>query len=151
MLAAVWLGVGSFAPPSPRLGPALAAAAALIALLATRSPTVRRLAAELIRGLGALLDPRSIARRVLPWQFTGRLLRVAAVWCFLRAFGLPTEPAGLSAAGGLARGVRHRADGGPHRARHRHVDRRALRAREHAQAAYGRAQPAACRSDYLVS
>ena len=98
MLAAVWLGVGSFAPPSPWLGPALAAAAALIALLATRSPTVRRLAAELIRGLGALRDPRSFARRVLPWQFTGRLLRVAAVWCFLRAFGLPTEPAVVIAA-----------------------------------------------------
>lgn len=96
--AAVWLGVGSFAAPPLRLLLALALGAALLALTARRSPRIRRIAAELLRGLSGLKNPRSFAWRVLPWQVASRLLRLAAVWCFLEAFGLPTGPAVLVAA-----------------------------------------------------
>jgi len=95
---AVWLGVGSFAPPPLCLLVALALGAALLALTARRSPRIRRITAELLRGLSGLRNPRSFAWRVLPWQVASRLLRLAAVWCFLRAFGLPTRPAVLVAA-----------------------------------------------------
>jgi hypothetical protein len=95
---AVWLGVGSFAPPPLRLLIALAPAAALLSLAATRSARIRRLTSELLRGLGALRHPASFAWRVLPWQIAGRLLRLAAVCCFLTAFGLPTDPAVVVAA-----------------------------------------------------
>lgn len=95
---AVWLGVGSFAPPPPRLVIALVIGAGLVAYAAKRSPRARRLAAELLRGLGGLRNPRSFAWRVLPWQVAGRVLRLAAVWCFLHAFGLPTTPAVIVAA-----------------------------------------------------
>jgi len=95
---AVWLGVGSFAPPPLRLLIALVAAAALLAIAARRSPRIRRFTAELLRGVSGLRNPRSFAWRVLPWQIAGRLLRLAAVWCFLKAFGLPTDPAVLVAA-----------------------------------------------------
>jgi hypothetical protein len=95
---AVWLGVGSFAPPPLRLLVALAVGAVLIAAAARRSPRVRRISAELLRGFGALRDPRSFAWRVLPWQIAGRVLRLGAVCCFLKAFGLPVEPALIVAA-----------------------------------------------------
>jgi Lysylphosphatidylglycerol synthase TM region len=95
---AVWLGVGSFAPPPLRLVVALALGAVLLAVTARRSPRIRRIAAELLRGLSGLRNPRSFAWRVLPWQVASRLLRLAAVWCFLKAFGLPTDPVVLVAA-----------------------------------------------------
>src|SRR4051794_21923105 len=92
---ALTAGVGSF---SPTVLPVLAAAGALVALPARRSRRARRLATELLRGVNVLAHPFSFARRVLPWQVAGRLLRLAAVWCFLHAFGLPTDPAVVVAA-----------------------------------------------------
>jgi Lysylphosphatidylglycerol synthase TM region len=97
-LAAVWLGVGNFAAPSPYPIAAVAMGAVLVAVVAARSPKAARLASELGRGLATLRRPRSFAYRVLPWQVAGRLLRLMAVLCFLKAFGLPTTPAVVVAA-----------------------------------------------------
>jgi hypothetical protein len=59
---------------------------------------VRRLGAEVVRGLAVLRRPRCWARSVLPWQLAARTLRLGAATCFLLAFGLPTAPAVVLAA-----------------------------------------------------
>jgi hypothetical protein len=97
-LVAVRLGAGTLgAPPLVLLG-AAAIAAAVCVLLASRSARVRRLAAEVGRGLAVLRRPRCWARAVVPWQAAGRLLRLGAAACFLLAFGLPAVPALVLAA-----------------------------------------------------
>lgn len=96
--AAAWLGIRRFAPPSPLPLAGLALAFACAALIAARSAWLRRHAAELGRGLTAFRHPRCYLRRALPWQVAGRLLRIAALCCFLRAFGLPMTPAVVIAA-----------------------------------------------------
>ena len=40
-------------------------------------------------GCSALKDPKTYARHVLPWQLLSRVLRLAALGCFLAAFHLP--------------------------------------------------------------
>jgi hypothetical protein len=37
----------------------------------------------------------AFARQVLPWQFVARMCRLAALGCFLAAFGLPVTPAAI--------------------------------------------------------
>ena len=39
--------------------------------------------------------PKAYARDVLPWQLASRVLRLAALGCFLAAFGLPATPAAV--------------------------------------------------------
>lgn len=97
-LVALWFGVGELTAPSPVVIGALGAALALAAVLAIRSLTVRRWAGEVGRGAAVLSQPRRLLRQVLPWQIGGRLLRLAAVGCFLLAFGLPAAPAVIIAA-----------------------------------------------------
>jgi hypothetical protein len=72
--------------------------AGLTGLAATRSTRIRRVVAEVGRGLRVLRDRRRFLRLVLPWQMAGRFLRLAAIACFLSAFGLPAAPAMIVAA-----------------------------------------------------
>ncbi len=51
-------------------------------------------AARLGCGCSAL-PPGAFARQVLPWQLVARLCRLAALGCFLAAFGLPVTPAAI--------------------------------------------------------
>jgi len=74
------------------------AAATAVALLALRSPRLRRVTREIGHGMAALRKPRHFACRVLPWQIAGRLLRLASLGCFLYAFGLPAGPVVVIAA-----------------------------------------------------
>jgi len=97
-VTAVWLGVGTVHVPSPVLIVGAAVAVVAVALLAARSPRVRRVAGEVGRGLAVLRQPGRCLRQVLPWQIGGRVLRLAAATCFLLAFGLPTAPAIVVAA-----------------------------------------------------
>lgn len=92
-LVAVGMGVDAMPLPSLPVAGAVAAAALALSILAGRSPRVRRLLAELARGCAALRDRGRSVSRILGWQLTARLLRLAAVACFLRSFGLPTSVA----------------------------------------------------------
>ena len=96
--AAAWLGVSTLGTPSPAVFVAAAAACALIAVLAFRSTRVRGVVREVRRGFAVLQDRRRWLREVLPWQVAARLLRFAAMACFLLAFGLPAAPAVVIAA-----------------------------------------------------
>jgi hypothetical protein len=98
MVLAVWLGVGTLHAPSPVVLAAVAVAACVAAVLAARSPRVRRVAAEVGRGAAVLRRPRCWAAQVLPWQLLARALRLASATSFLLAFGLPTAPAVVVAA-----------------------------------------------------
>ena len=97
-LATVWLGIDALHGPSLPLLAAVAAAAGALALVTLRSARARRLAREVGRGLAVLRQPRRWAGQVLPWQVAARALRLAAVSCFLLAFGLPAAPAVVVAA-----------------------------------------------------
>jgi uncharacterized membrane protein YbhN (UPF0104 family) len=54
----------------------------------------RRLLARVGCGCAAL-PPGDFARQVIPWQFVARMCRLAALGCFLAAFGLPVTPAAI--------------------------------------------------------
>jgi hypothetical protein len=95
---AAWLGIGSLGVPSPALIAGAFVAAAAVAVLAARSTRVRGIVGEVRRGFAVLQDRRRWLREVLPWQVAARLLRFAAVGCFLLAFGLPAAPAVVIAA-----------------------------------------------------
>jgi hypothetical protein len=95
---AAWLGIGSLGAPSPALMAGAAVAAVTVAVLAARSARVRAIVCEVRRGFAVLQDRRRWLREVLPWQVAARLLRFAAVGCFLLAFGLPAAPAVVIAA-----------------------------------------------------
>jgi hypothetical protein len=97
-LVTVWLGIDTLAGPSPVVLGAAAVALAVAGLLAVRCARARRIAREVGRGLAVLREPRRWVRQVLPWQVGARLLRLAAVTCFLLAFGLPAAPAVVIAA-----------------------------------------------------
>jgi hypothetical protein len=97
-LGALGVGVGGLHVPSPWVIGAVLAAATAVALLAIRSPRLRRVTREVGRGMAALRKPRHFACRVLPWQVGGRLLRLASLGCFLYAFGLPAGPVVVIAA-----------------------------------------------------
>jgi hypothetical protein len=96
---ALGIGVDAVRLPSTAVAGAIAAAAVAIAILAARSARIRRLLAELARGCAAFRQPRRCMSRVLAWELTGKLLRLAAVGCFLRAFGLPTSVAAVVTVG----------------------------------------------------
>jgi hypothetical protein len=95
---AAWLGIGSLGVPSPALIAGAFVAAGVVAVLAARSTRVRGIMREVRRGFAVLQDRRRWLREVLPWQVAARLLRFAAVGCFLLAFGLPAAPAVIIAA-----------------------------------------------------
>jgi hypothetical protein len=97
-LAAVSIGVGMLTSPSLAAVGVGAAVLAAGGLLAARCRRVRRIAAELGRGAAVLRHPGRFGVQVVPWQVSGRVLRMAAVWCFLHAAGLPAGPAMVVAA-----------------------------------------------------
>jgi hypothetical protein len=98
---ALAIGVDAVHAPSPVTAGAVAVAVAAAALLAARSPRVRRVFEELLRGCAALRHPRRDMSRVLGWELAGRLLRFAAGACFLLAFGLPLTFAAVVVVGVL--------------------------------------------------
>lgn len=101
VILAVALAIGLGPEPAVPGASALAwvAAAVVVAAVAARlvwrSARGRRLAAGVGSGCAMLGAPRAYARRVLPWQLASRLLRAAALCCFLVAFGLPATPAAV--------------------------------------------------------
>src|SRR3954464_7167439 len=91
--------------PLPLVGAALVVAAALMWGLARRAP---RLLGQVRRGMGALRRPRLLLTRILPWILVARLMRLAALACFLAAVGLPVTLAGallvMAVQGGVGSG-----------------------------------------------
>jgi uncharacterized membrane protein YbhN (UPF0104 family) len=63
----------------------------LVALLVRRRPNLRPLLAEARRGLAVLASPSYYLRRVAGWQVLGWVLRVSSVYWFLVAFGVPAS------------------------------------------------------------
>jgi hypothetical protein len=97
-LVAVALTVGVGPELDAPGAPALVAAGLLAAagvLAAALSPRVRRVARRAGQGCAALRSPAAYARGVLPWQVASRACRLAALACFLVAFGLPAVPAAV--------------------------------------------------------
>jgi Lysylphosphatidylglycerol synthase TM region len=84
-------------PPAGALPWVLAAvvAVAAVAGIVARVPRLRRFATGVGHGCASLRAPSAYARGVLPWQLTSRVLRLAALACFLAAFGLPATPAAV--------------------------------------------------------
>jgi hypothetical protein len=77
--------------PLPVVGAALVAGAALLWILARRAP---RLLGQVRRGMAVLRRPRLLLTQILPWILAARLLRLAAIACFLTGVGLPVTLAG---------------------------------------------------------
>jgi uncharacterized membrane protein YbhN (UPF0104 family) len=95
LAGAALLGAGpALGPPGPlALGAAALAAGAVV--LARRLPRLRAVGARVACGCAVLRTPRGYAVRVLPWQLASRACRLAALACFLTAFGLPATPAAV--------------------------------------------------------
>lgn len=97
LLLAWALATGVLGPPSPGqiplplVGAAAAIAAGLLWVLARRAP---RLLRDVRAGMAALRRPGELARAIAPWILAARLLRLAAIACFLIAVGLPVTVAG---------------------------------------------------------
>jgi uncharacterized membrane protein YbhN (UPF0104 family) len=105
------LGIAALLGAGPALGPpgvpllagaalaAIAIAAAVVYMrrprARTRCPRVRAVVARFVAGCAPLRTPRRYAVRVLPWQLASRACRLAALGCFLAAFGLPATPAAV--------------------------------------------------------
>jgi lysylphosphatidylglycerol synthase-like protein len=95
LAVAVVIGVGPELGASTATVAFLAGGLLLAAVLLTgarRSARVRRIAAGVGRGCKPLCAPGDYARHVLPWQLGSRACRLAALACFLAAFGLPATP-----------------------------------------------------------
>jgi hypothetical protein len=74
---------------------AVVAVVAGVAACAARVPRLRRVVAGVGHGCVSLRSPGVYARDVLPWQLASRAFRLAALACFLAAFGLPATPAAV--------------------------------------------------------
>ena len=93
-LLALALGIGVGPDVSPDAQTGLLVAATLLTLtgavlLGRRHAKARRFFTRVKTGCSALKDPKTYARHVLPWQLLSRVLRLAALGCFLAAFHLP--------------------------------------------------------------
>jgi len=89
---ALAIGVGPEVGPSATTALYLAAAVLAVTgvwLLARRSGRARGFLQRAAHGCVSLRCPKAYARDVLPWQLLSRLCRLAALACFLAAFGLP--------------------------------------------------------------
>lgn len=99
-LLLVWaLGTGVLETPSlpgqiplALVGAAAAIAAGLLWLLARKAP---RLLRDVRSGMTTLRHPRAMAAGVLPWVVAARLVRLAAIACFLTAVAMPVTIIGL--------------------------------------------------------
>ncbi|MDA0178673.1 flippase-like domain-containing protein [Solirubrobacter phytolaccae] len=95
---ALAIGVGPDLTPSATVGLYVAAAVLTLVgagLLARRSARVCRFFTRMKAGCEPLKHPRTYARHVLPWQLASRVLRLAALGCFLAAFHLPATLAAV--------------------------------------------------------
>jgi uncharacterized membrane protein YbhN (UPF0104 family) len=70
---------------------AVSALAVLAAVCLRLRPDLRPLLKEARRGLAVLASPSYYVRRVAGWQLLGWVLRIASVYWFLVAFGLPAS------------------------------------------------------------
>lgn len=77
--------------PLPLLGAGLAVVGVIVVVVARRAPGVLR---DVARGMSALRRPRLMLTGVAPWLVAARLLRLAAIACFMAAVGLPVVVAG---------------------------------------------------------
>jgi uncharacterized membrane protein YbhN (UPF0104 family) len=84
------LGPEFGAPSLVWIVPALIGVALVVTVVA-RTPRLRAIACGVGRGCASLKCPGAYARGVLPWQVASRLCRLAALACFLAAFGLPAS------------------------------------------------------------
>src|SRR3954451_25344491 len=94
VLVAIALGMGTgpqLGAPGPEVFVALAVGVVAVGI-ALRRPRARAFAARAAGGCAVLGAPRGYACRVLPWQLASRAFRLAALACFLIAFGLPATP-----------------------------------------------------------
>jgi uncharacterized membrane protein YbhN (UPF0104 family) len=92
VLLSVAIGAGlgpEFGAPGPLWIAGALVAGALIAAVVVRTPRLRAIARGVGRGCAPLKCPGAYARGVLPWQVASRVCRLAALGCFLAAFGLP--------------------------------------------------------------
>jgi hypothetical protein len=91
--------------PLPLVGAGLAIAAGAMWVLARRAP---RLLGQVRRGMSALRRPRLLLTGIAPWILVARLMRLAALACFLAAVGLPVTLAGallvMAVQGGVGSG-----------------------------------------------
>jgi hypothetical protein len=98
LLLAWALGTGVLETPSatqiplPLVGAAAAIAAGVLWLLARKAP---RLLRDVRCGMAALRRPRELARGVVPWVLAARIVRLAAIACFMAAVGVPVTLAAL--------------------------------------------------------
>ena len=74
---------------------AVVVAVAAIVVATRRCARLRRITAGVGQGCAPPRDPSAYARQVLPWQLASRACRLAALGCFLAAFGLPATPAAV--------------------------------------------------------
>jgi hypothetical protein len=95
LAVAVGLGAGpQLGPPGPLTAVALAAVIGAVVVI-RRRPRLRALAHRAGVGCSCLRRPGAYATRVLPWQLASRACRLAALACFLVAFGLPATPSAV--------------------------------------------------------
>jgi hypothetical protein len=78
--------------PLPLVGAAAAIAAGGLWLLARKTP---RLLRDVRAGMVALRRPRELVTTVAPWVLVARLIRLAAIACFMGAIGLPATLTGV--------------------------------------------------------
>src|SRR5436305_9213536 len=78
--------------PLPLVGLGAALAAGLLWLLARRAP---RLLRDVRHGLAPLRRPRLVLAGIVPWVLAARVVRLAAIACFMTAVGLPVTLMGL--------------------------------------------------------
>ena len=74
----------------------MTAAIAVAVACARRWERLRRPCREAWQGLAAVRRPGFYARRVLPWEVAGRVVRLGSLTCFLLAFGLPVSLAAVA-------------------------------------------------------
>jgi len=101
-LVAISLGAAKLGAPGVLPVGVVLAALGVVTVLGSRLHAVRRIALEVGRGISVMRHPRDFLGGVLPWQISARLLGLAAIGCFLRAFGLPAGPAVIVAAAVVA-------------------------------------------------
>ena len=77
--------------PLPLLAAGMVVVAAIVVLVARKAPGVLR---DVARGMSALRRPRLMLTGVAPWLIAARVLRLAAIACFMAAVGLPVVLSG---------------------------------------------------------
>ena len=77
--------------PLPLVAAGVAAVTAVVFVIARRAPNLVR---DVWRGMTALRHPKLMLRGVMPWLLAARVLRLAAIACFMAAVDLPVVVSG---------------------------------------------------------